>query len=81
MSRPRPRVELYDLVMDPAEMRNLADDDHWSDLRQELDQQLSDWMRDTDDPLLGGPVLPPPGAVVNDPAGISAREPYLHAVD
>ena len=38
-------------------------------------------MRDTDDPLLDGPVAPPPGATVNDPAGRSAVEPFLEAVD
>jgi N-sulfoglucosamine sulfohydrolase len=79
--RQRPRIELYDLVMDPGEMRNLADDDHCAELREQLEQRLTDWMRETDDPLLDGPVLPPSGAFVNDPAGISAREPYLNAVD
>ena len=33
------------------------------------------------DPLLDGPVAPPPGAFVNDPAGASAREPFASAVD
>ena len=43
----------------------------------DLDGRLEAWMRDTDDPLLDGPVLPPPGATVNDPAGLSATEPFL----
>jgi N-sulfoglucosamine sulfohydrolase len=79
--QPRPRVELYDLVMDPGEMRNLADDPVHAGVCADLDGRLEAWMRDTDDPLLDGPVPPPPGAVVNDPRGVSANEPYLSAVD
>ena len=76
----RPRLELYDLIMDPAEMRNLAEVDEYSALRYELDQRLHDWMADTDDPLVNGPVPVPAGASVNDPAGISASEPFLQAL-
>jgi len=54
--------QLYDLVFDPQEQHNLiAREDHASvaaDLRTRLDA----WMRDTDDPLLDGPVAPLPGA-------------------
>jgi hypothetical protein len=32
-------------------------------------------MRETNDPLLKGDVPPPPGARVNDPGGLSPREP------
>ena len=77
----RPRVELYDLTMDPGEMRNLADDPENAPLRDELDGQLHEWMVGTDDPILDGPVPPPPGAVVNDPSGISPREPFPARVD
>jgi len=78
---PRPRVELYDLLADPGEMRNLAADDSCSALLAELDDRLEAWMRETEDPLLDGPVPIPPGGWVNDPAGHSAREPYAGAVD
>ncbi len=77
----RPRVELYDLVMDPGEMRNLAADPEFAPLRDELDDRLHNWMQQTDDPLLDGPIDPPPGAFVNDPTGISATDPFLSAVD
>jgi N-sulfoglucosamine sulfohydrolase len=77
----RPQVELYDLIMDPAEMRNLAEVGEFGKVRQELGKRLQDWMVETSDPLLDGPVPVPPGAFVNDPAGISATEPFLHAVD
>jgi N-sulfoglucosamine sulfohydrolase len=73
----RARVELYDLIMDPGEMRNLADDGDFALVREELDLRLHQWMVDTDDPLLDGPVPAPPGAMLNDPAGLSPTEPYL----
>jgi N-sulfoglucosamine sulfohydrolase len=78
---PRPRVELYDLLMDPGEMRNLAGLPTHADVESDLGGRLDAWMHDTDDPLLDGPVPPPPGATVNDPAGVSATEPFLEAVD
>jgi len=80
-TRPRPRVELYDLLMDPGEMRNLAGDADHTGLEAELDERLERWMRDTADALLDGPIPPPPGAVINDPEGLSADEPFLGAVD
>jgi arylsulfatase A-like enzyme len=79
--QPRPRLELYDLLADPGEMRNLAGNEAFTELRAELDARLEAWMRETGDPLLDGPVPVPPGGFVNDPAGRSAREPYLGAVD
>jgi N-sulfoglucosamine sulfohydrolase len=79
--RPRPREELYDLLLDPGEMRNLAGEGPSADVEAELSAALATWMRETDDPLLVGPVAPPPGAVVNDPTGRSAVEPFLEAVD
>ncbi len=76
-SDPRPRVELYDLIMDPAEMRNLADVPDFEPLREELEGRLRAWMVQTGDPLLDGPVPAPAGALVNDPASVSATEPFL----
>ena len=79
--QPRPRVELYDLLGDPQEMRNLAEDPAHADIRADLGARLDDWMRDTADPLLDGPVGVPPGAWVNSPDGLSATEPAVDAVD
>jgi arylsulfatase A-like enzyme len=77
----RPRVELYDLLMDPGEMRNLAGDPDVGDVQEDLQRRLHDWMVDTADPLLDGPVAPPPGAVVNDPAGLSPSDPLVAEID
>lgn len=79
--QPRPRLELYDLLADPGEMRNLAYEERFTERVEELSLRLAAWMRETEDPLLDGPVEPPSGAWVNDPAGHSAREPYVGAVD
>lgn len=63
--KPAP-VELYDLREDPSESRNLADHPGCTGLRTELEAALWEWMRRTDDPLLHGPIPPPPGARLDD---------------
>ena len=72
--RPRPREELYDLVFDPGEARNLVGDAQHADVLVELRGRLDAWMAETGDPLLDGDVPPPDGAEINDPAGLSASE-------
>jgi N-sulfoglucosamine sulfohydrolase len=69
------REQLYDLVLDPAEGRNLAGDPDHDQVLAELSGRLTDWMRETDDPLLQGDVEPPPGAQINLPTEISPDEP------
>lgn len=54
----RPHAELYDLRADPHEQENLADEAALQDVVAELDDRLVAWMRETDDPLLDGPVPP-----------------------
>ena len=67
-------------VFDPNEAHNLAADPR---LRRRSTRaaraRSSEWMRETDDPLLDGPVAPPPGAEFNDPDQLSAAEP-THSV-
>jgi arylsulfatase A-like enzyme len=70
-----PREQLYDLVLDPAEMNNLAPDPSCEEVLAEMRARLDQWMRDTDDRLLLGPVEPPPGAEVNDQWQVSPDEP------
>lgn len=69
--------QLYDLVFDPNETCNLVDEPGLQEVRSELQARLQRWMEETDDPLLHGPVPPPPGAQINDPDGLSPREPAI----
>ena len=62
-------------MLDPAEMDNLAADPACAGTLAEMRRRLDDWMRETDDPLLDGPVEPPPGAEVNEQWQVSPDEP------
>ncbi len=66
--------QLYDLVFDPNEANNLADDPTKDAVLKGLRGRLQNWMERTNDPLLKGPVPAPHGARINDPSGLSPRE-------
>jgi len=68
------REELYDLVFDPTETCNLAEKPEWQEVLADMRQRLEQWMTDTDDPLLSGPVPVPQGAVVADPADVGPKD-------
>ncbi|MDQ2052571.1 sulfatase [Natronolimnohabitans sp. A-GB9] len=55
----RPYEELYDLHESPQEDDNVVFEPTYQDVRTDLARQLHEWMVETDDPLLDGPV--PPG--------------------
>lgn len=54
-----PPVELYDLCDDPPEEENLAGLAGLSDVEADLSNRLGGWMRETNDPLLSGPIASP----------------------
>ena len=72
-----PEERLYDLLLDPNENANLAYDESHASVREDLAARVGAWMEATDDPLLDGPVEPPPGALVNGPDQISPSEPTI----
>ena len=67
--------QLYDLILDPNEGRDLSGDPARAEVLAEMRERLERWMRETDDPLLAGPVLPPPGAAVNEQWQVSPDDP------
>jgi N-sulfoglucosamine sulfohydrolase len=73
--RPVAPEHLYDLFFDPAELHNVIDDQSCGTVAVDLRERLERWMADTGDPLLDGPVPPPPGAEFNDPSQVSPGEP------
>lgn len=75
--RPRDRIQLYDLVNDPLERDNLAESPAHAAIHEDLERRLRQWMTQTNDPLLDGPLVRPPGARVNAPESPSPVEgPY-----
>jgi len=69
-----PDEALFDLVFDPNETNNLADNPAAQSILQDLRIRMERWMEETHDPLLDGMLPAPPGAVVNDPDGLSPQE-------
>ena len=78
--RPVPQEQLYDLIFDPNEACNIADDPSAADVLADMRSRLAKWMRATDDPLLDGPVPAPSGARIGDPDGVSPIDEGLYTV-
>jgi N-sulfoglucosamine sulfohydrolase len=83
--RPVDQEQLYDLPLDPNEMRNVAGEPRYKAARAELSDRLDAWMRETGDPLLEGAVPAPAGARINtrdqrsaeeDPIEVGADDPF-----
>jgi N-sulfoglucosamine sulfohydrolase len=70
-----PEEQLHDLLFDPNEGDNLAADPARVGVLAEMRVRLDTWMRETDDPLLNGQVLPPEGAMLNEQTQISPDDP------
>lgn len=67
--------QLYDLIFDPNEACNVADEPSMQPVLEEMRGRLHRWMSETNDPLLNGPVAAPPGAELNDPDQVSPSDP------
>jgi arylsulfatase A-like enzyme len=74
-NRAVPREQLYDLLFDPHEAHNLADDPGARAALQDMRGRMDRWMNSTADPLLNGPVPAPSGAKLNRPDQLSFTEP------
>jgi len=77
--RPVAVEQLYDLVFDPHEAHNVATDPRYADALADMRGRLDRWMQATADPLLQGDVPAPAGSRVNNPDGLSPREPVEDA--
>ena len=66
--------QLYDLIFDPAETHNLANDPTHGAVLGGLRADLERWMRATGDPLLDGPIPMPEGARANTAASLSPKD-------
>ncbi len=62
-----PQEALYDLTFDPVEVNNVAAEPHYAEVLKDMRSRLDAYMKNTDDPLLDGPVPMPEGAWANDP--------------
>lgn len=72
-----PKEQLYDLLLDPGEARNLADSPTHGEVLATMRARLEDWMKSTDDPIRNGDVPAPVGAEINLPSQGSSREPRV----
>ena len=61
----------------PAERRRRRQNPDYASVLAELRERLHRWMVDTDDPLLRGPINPPPGAAINSQSQRSADDPTI----
>jgi N-sulfoglucosamine sulfohydrolase len=73
-TRPVARERLHDLFFNPGEGRNSIEDPDYAEVAADLRVRLEAWMERTRDPLLEGPVPPPPGAVINAQDQVSASD-------
>ncbi len=60
-----PKKALYDLYLDPNQRNNILEEPQYESVGRDLRDRLLNWMEQTNDPLIGGPVSKPDGAVAD----------------
>ncbi|KRF06810.1 hypothetical protein ASG89_18330 [Paenibacillus sp. Soil766] len=70
----REQEMLFDLYLDPVERVNLVGRPEYSVIHQSLQDRLTSWMKQTDDPLLTGRVAKPAGVRINKSSTLSPSE-------
>ncbi len=68
--RHNPAEMLFDLTFDPYERDNQAETEDYVEIKKELTTRLHNWMVETNDPLLKGPVPLPAGGFANAQDGL-----------
>jgi arylsulfatase A-like enzyme len=58
---------LYDLILDPNERHNIANEPSMGNTLKELQNRLNHWMKETEDPLLQGSVPLPLDSIAVNP--------------
>ncbi len=74
LEQPVPQERLFDLTFDPGEAHNVAAEPKYRETLTAARQLLQSWMEETDDPLLSGDVLVPPGTRTKDPDALSPSD-------
>lgn len=69
-----PEEQLYDLVHDPNEHRDLSGDPGHLGTLHDLRERIERWMEETDDSLRHGPIEPPPDAIVSPVDAVSPAD-------
>lgn len=69
-----PQEELYDLMLDPNEMNNLANNPSKKEVLEKMRNELKSWMKKTGDPLKRDEIPKPKEAVVNKDEDQSADD-------
>ncbi|MDZ4197773.1 MAG: sulfatase-like hydrolase/transferase, partial [Kiritimatiellia bacterium] len=73
-TRKNEKLELFDLLQDPLEQKNLAGTPVGREQIPPLMTRLEGWMKQTADPLLAGPIPRPRGAIVNVKTGLHPED-------
>ena len=78
-TQPIAEERLYDVVFDPHETNNLADDPNWAEVLNEMRERLAAWMQETGDPLPDNPVIAHEDGVVNNPDDLHPQDQQYSA--